>query len=180
MHRLFAAIALPELAADALAQLQSGLEGARWRPPDNFHLTLRFIGEIDRHGVEDVHSALLGVDAPAFDLSLSGCGFFGEAKPRALWVGVAPNPPLARLQAKVVSALSRAGYAGEKRKFSPHVTLAYLNGASQDATARLAASHNLFAFGPFPVAEFHLYESRPGRDGGSYDILESYGLSSSR
>ncbi len=180
MHRLFAAIALPEIASDALTQLQSGLEGARWVPMENFHLTLQFIGETDRHGLADVHSALASVSAPGFDLALSGCGYFGDVKPRAVWVGVAPNPPLAHLQAKVAGALARAGFAGEKRKFAPHVTLGYLNGAAQGAVARHCAGHNLFSFGPFPVDEFHLYESHLGGEASHYEALETYPLSSSR
>lgn len=174
MHRLFTALSLPEIAADALAQLQSGVDGARWVAPENFHLTLQFIGETDRHGLADVHSALQGVTAPAFDLALSGCGFFGESKPRALWVGAAANPALAHLQAKLATALGRAGFPGEKRKFIPHVTLAYLNGAAPAAVAAFAAGHGLFSFGPFPVAEFHLFQSHLGGEGSHYEILESY------
>jgi 2'-5' RNA ligase len=176
MFRLFTALSLPEVAGDALSQLQSGVDGARWVASQNFHLTLQFIGEADRHGLEDVHSALRGLSAPAFDLSLSGCGFFGETKPRALWVGAAANPALVHLQNKVVTALARAGFPGEKRKFVPHVTLAYLNGAAPGAVAAFAASHGLFSFGPFPVGEFHLYQSHPGGEGSHYEILESYWL----
>lgn len=176
MYRLFTALALPEIASDALAQLQSGVDGARWIASDNFHLTLQFIGEVDRHGLADVNSALQGAAAPSFDLTLSGCGFFGESKPRALWVGVAANPALNHLQAKLVTALSRAGFPGEKRKFVPHVTLAYLNGAAPAAVASFAASHGLFSFGPFPVGEFHLYQSHLGGEGSHYEILESYYL----
>lgn len=176
MYRLFTALSLPEVAADALAQLQSGVDGARWVAPENFHLTLQFMGETDKHGLADIHSALQGVSAPAFDLTLSGCGFFGESKPRALWVGTAANPALGHLQAKVATALGRAGFPGEKRKFSPHVTLAYLNGAAPTAVASFAASHGLFSFGPFPVGEFHLYLSHLGGEGSHYEILDSYPL----
>lgn len=180
MHRLFTAVSLPEIAADALAQLQSGVDGARWTPAENFHLSLHFIGETDRHGLADIHSALQGVSAPAFDLTLSGCGFFGESRPRALWVGTAPNTGLTRLQSKVATALGRAGFSGEKRKFVPHVTLAYLNGAAPDAAASFSASHGLFSFGPFPVGEFHLFESHLGGEGSHYEIVESYFLTPSR
>jgi 2'-5' RNA ligase len=178
--RLFVALALPEIVADALGQLQSGLPGARWRPEDNLHLTLHFIGEVDRHGLFDIHSALSGIEAPGFDMRLSGCGFFGKDKPRTLWVGVEPAPALVHLQTKIGTALGRVGFPTEKRKFTPHVTLAYLNGASQDKTARFCASHSLFACGPIPVEEFHLFRSQPGGEATHYDILESYSLSFSR
>ena len=109
MYRLFTAIALPEIAEDSLSQLQSGLDGARWVPEGNFHLTLQFIGDADRHGLEDVHSALVQASAPGFDVALSACGYFGDAKPRAVWAGVAPNPGLHHLQSKVATALARRG-----------------------------------------------------------------------
>lgn len=178
MYRLFAALSLPELAADALGQLQTGLRGARWRSEESLHLTLQFIGEADRHGLDEIHSALSGIDAPAFDLTLSGCGFFGDRKPRALWAGVASNPALVHLQAKTVTALTRAGFSGEKRKFAPHVTLAYLDGVSPEGAAQFAAMHSLFSFGPFPVCEFHLFESHLGGDEAHYEIVASYPLRS--
>lgn len=176
MIRLFVALSLPEIAMDALSQLQSGVDGARWVPPENFHLTLQFIGEVDRHGLADAHSALTSVFAPSFPMTLSGCGFFGDVKPRALWAGVAASPPLIHLQSKVATALARAGFSGEKRKFAPHVTLAYLNGASQVAAAAYCAGHGLFSFGPFPVADFHLFESHTGGEASHYEILETFHL----
>lgn len=176
MHRLFVAVSLPEIVADALTQLQSGLNGARWLPEENFHLTLAFVGEVDRHGLNEIASALDAISAPRFDLRLTGCDFFGDRKPRAAWVGAAPNPPLSHLQSKVGVALSRAGFTLEKRKFVPHVTLGYLAGVTQDAAAAWCASHGLFSVGPFPVAEFHLYESRLGGDSAHYEIIESYAL----
>ncbi|WP_089411407.1 RNA 2',3'-cyclic phosphodiesterase [Amphiplicatus metriothermophilus] len=180
MYRLFVALSLPEVVADALAQLQTGLEGARWRPDEAFHLTLQFIGDADRHGLEDIHASLSGVAAPGFDLTLSGCGFFGDRRPHVLWAGVAASAPLAHLQSKVANALARAGYPGDRRKFAPHVTLAYLSGVSREAVARFCAMHGLFACGPFPVEEFHLYESRLGGDASHYEILETYPLAPSR
>jgi len=176
MYRLFVAISLPEVVADALTQLQSGLRGARWLPDDNFHLTLGFIGEVDRHGFNDIAGALGAIAAPRFEMRLSGCGFFGDKKPRALWVGAAANPALAHLQSKVATALSRSGFPLDKRKFSPHVTLAYLHGVTQDAAAQYCASHGLFSVGPFPVTDFHLYESHLGSEGAHYEIVESFEL----
>lgn len=176
MHRLFVAIALPEEVAGALARLQSGMRGARWIREDNFHLTLAFIGEVDRHGLNEIASALGGVSAPAFDLRFKGCGFFGDRKPRALWVGADANPQLAHLQSKVEVALMRAGLPLEKRKFTPHVTLAYLNGAAPDAVAGFCAVNGLFSAGPFPVSEFHLFESHLGSEAAHYEIVASYAL----
>ena len=180
MHRLFVALSLPEVVADALSQLQSGVDGARWRPVENFHLTLQFIGDVDRHGLDDVANALSGVSAPLFQLTLAGCDFFGGKRPRALWTGVKPAPELEHLQVKVEHALRRFGLPLENRKFVPHVTLAYLKTTTQDEAMRYAASHSLFSCGPFPVREFHLYASHLGGDASHYEILETYALSSSR
>lgn len=180
MHRLFVALEIPEIVADALSTLQYGVEGARWRPVDNFHLTLAFIGETDRHGFEDAVNALSMIDLPAFELRLSGIGYFGDTKPNALWGGVKASPELTHLQAKVETALRRSGFPLEKRKFAPHVTLAYLRGASQDSVMQFCAMHGLFSCGPFPVNEFHLYSSRLGNKASAYEIEASYSLSSSR
>lgn len=179
MHRLFVAITFPEVVIDSLMQLQSGLDGARWRDADSLHLTLQFIGDADRHGLEEIHSALSIISAPRFDLTLTGCGYFGDRKPHAVWAGVAANPALGHLQAKVATALKRAGFAGEKRKFMPHVTLAYLSGVTQEAAEKFCAMHGLYSCGPFPVAEFALVESHLGRSGSHYETLETYPLSSS-
>jgi len=178
MHRLFIALSLPEDVAAHLATVQTGLRGARWLPEENFHLTLAFLGATDRHGLADIASALGAVSAPRFDLRLSGCGFFGDRKPRALWVGAAANPALSHLQAKISVAAKRAGFAEEARKFTPHVTLAYLNGAPPDAVAAYCAVNGLFSARPFRVSEFHLFESHLGSEGAHYEILASYPLSS--
>ncbi len=178
MHRLFVAIAPPPAIVDALVDLQTGMRGARWIPDDNFHLTLAFIGETDRHGLAEAASALSGVAAPAFDLKLSGCGYFGDRKPRALWAGATATPALSHLHSKVDVALRRSGFLDEKRKFIPHVTLAYLHGAAKEDAELFCAVHGLFAAGPFPVDEFHLFESHLGSEAAHYEVVSSYSLSS--
>ncbi|MEM8771720.1 MAG: RNA 2',3'-cyclic phosphodiesterase [Pseudomonadota bacterium] len=180
MPRLFVSLSLPEIVADALTFLQSGVEGARWRPEENFHLTLAFIGETDRHGFENAIDALSAVDAPTFEISLAGAGFFGDKKPRALWAGVEPSDALNHLQAKVEQVLRRAGFDLERRKFTPHVTLAYLKNIPQPVAAQYCAEHGLFSCGPFPVEAFHLYSSQLGGEASHYEIEASYSLSSSR
>ena len=180
MHRLFVALEIPEIVADALTVLQSGVEGARWVKPENFHLTLAFIGGADRHGYSAALECLAKVEAPAFDLRLSRIGLFGDKKPHALWAGVEPSQALAHLQAKVETALRREGFDLEKRKFKPHVTLAYLKNVPSDAAALYAAQHGLFSCGPFPVDAFHLFSSELGGEGAHYAIEASYALSSSR
>ena len=180
MPRLFVALSLPEIVADALTQLQYGVDGARWRPAENFHLTLAFIGETDRHGFNNAIEALSKVDTPAFEMTLAGLGFFGDRKPRALWAGTAPNEALHHLQTKVETALRRTGFDLERRKFTPHVTLAYLKNVPQPVAAQYCAEHGLFSCGPFPVEAFHLYSSQLGGEASHYEIEASYSLSFSR
>ena len=180
MPRLFAGLAMPDPVVEALSALQSGVEGARWRPLENFHLTLAFIGETDRHGFADAVDALAEIEAPAFDLKLSSIGSFGERPPRALWAGAAPIPALMHLQSKVETALRRKGFDLEKRKFIPHVTLAYLKGARREDVERYAMQQSLFSTDPFTVEAFHLYSSQLGAAASHYEIEASYSLSSSR
>ncbi len=180
MPRLFVALDLPEIVADALTQIQYGVDGARWRPVENFHVTLAFIGEADRHDFASALDALSTIDAPAFEMRLKGAGFFGDKRPSSLWAGVEASNALDHLQSKVETALRRSGFELERRKFTPHVTLAYLKGATREAAAQYCAEHGLFSCGPFPVEEFHLYSSRLGGEASHYEIEASYALSSSR
>ena len=175
--RLFVGLDLPEAVGDDLLDLQSGPHGARWVPFDNFHLTLVFVGEVDRHGCEELDAALSHVDAPAFDMTLSGAGFYGDDRPHALWAGVAPSPALVHLQAKVEHAARRAGLKPDSRRFHPHVKLAYLKAVGPDAAAAWSAAHGLFSSGPFRVDAFHLFESRLGSEGAVYESLARYPLS---
>jgi len=180
MPRLFVALDIPEIVADALSTLQYGVDGARWRPLENFHLTLGFIGETDRHGLADAHQALAGIAAPAFEMRLAGLDFFGGKNPRTLWAGVGASPGLEHLQAKIEVALRRNGFDLEKRKFVPHVTLAYLKNVSRETIMQYCAGHGLFSCGPFPVKAYHLYSSQLGGEASHYEIEVSYSLSSSR
>jgi 2'-5' RNA ligase len=177
MIRLFVALALPPSTIDALVGLGEGVPGARWLRDDQMHLTLRFIGEVDRAAFEDVVHALGEVEADAFELALAGVGHFPpRGAPKVLWAGVRQNPALNLLQSRIESALGRAGLKPEGRNFSAHITLARLNGAPVERVQAYLARHALFAEPPFMVEAFHLYSSRLGRDGSLYSIEASYPL----
>lgn len=180
MFRVFVALSLPEVVADSLTPMQFGLDGARWRGPDQFHITLQFIGSVNKHGLDDVANALDGVTGAALKLTLSGCDFFGDKRPHSVWAGVAKSEGLLLLQAKIENRLRQFGVSVENRKFIPHVTLAYLRGTSQAETATYCARHNLYSCGPFPVNAFHLYQSHLGNEASHYELLETYPLSFSR
>ncbi len=176
MKRLFVAIEIPGHIKDQLSALQAGVPGARWRPAENFHLTLRFIGEVDRHQERDIKASLAQVEVPAFDLKLEGTGQFGKDRPHTLWLGVAQNPALLHLASKVETAVQRAGLEPERRKYSPHVTLAYLKNPSVIDLNSYIADHAAFTSEPFSVNEFILYQSRMGKGGSHYIKNEEYPL----
>lgn len=178
MFRLFVGIALPEPVRDRLAGLAGGLPGARWVDADNLHVTLRFIGEVGRDGADDIHHALARIRAPAFELGLSGVGCFGSGrKVRALWAGIGRDARLAHLQEKVESAVVRAGFAAERRKFTPHVTLARFKGGTDGARIGAFLERNGdLAESPFPVRAFTLFRSHLGREGAHYEALVEYEL----
>src|SRR5215468_1617102 len=122
--RLFVGLALPEDVRWQLSLLCSGLPNVRWAPADNFHVTLRFIGEVDGGVMQDIDASLVGIRAPGFEMSLAGVGFFGNGSNiRVVWAGVDKSPPLQHLRDKVESAVVRAGLPPERQKFNPHITL---------------------------------------------------------
>lgn len=174
--RLFVALDLPDFVKTELTALCTGLPEVRWTPPEQLHLTLAFIGEVDGNTFLDIREALAEIEAPVFSLSLSGLGFFPpRGAPRVLWAGVAANPALNQMQKKVVSCLHRSGMTLEKRKFSPHITLARLHEANSKLERWLAA-RALLRLGPFPVESFALYSSILGRKGATHILEAEYDL----
>ena len=174
--RLFVAIAVPQPVAEQLLTIQAGVPGARWSSREQLHLTLRFIGEMDGRDAASIDDALAAIGAPKFTLQLKGVGEFGGKMPRALWAGVAPNEALAHLRRKIEAALQRIGLEAEKRKFTPHVTLAYLKSAPRERVMDFVIEHALYASVPFEVAEFVLYSSQLTSDGSVYVPERTYSL----
>jgi 2'-5' RNA ligase len=132
MPRLFTGIEIPPPIAQGLSMLRGGVPGARWIEPANYHMTLRYIGDIDGATARDVLQILGGVRRRAFDLVLNRLDQFGGRKPRAVFAGASPTPALTELQAEIERLLQRIGLPPEQRKYSPHVTLARL----RDSTAQ--------------------------------------------
>jgi 2'-5' RNA ligase len=160
MYRLFVAIDLPEEVRQALARVSCDVPGARWIEPEQIHLTLRFIGEVDGAAFRDVAGSLDEVAARNFPLVVRGVGHFPpRGEPRVLWAGVEKSDALVELRNRVESAVVRAGIEPEGRKFSPHVTLARLKGTPERAVGSFLALNGLLRCDPFRVREFHLYSS---------------------
>jgi 2'-5' RNA ligase len=178
MLRLFVGIEFPPELKLRLSLLQSGVAGARWIDPGNFHLTLRFIGEVSEAVAADVDEALLRLKARRFSLQLAGVGIFGSDKLRTLWVGIERDPALATLQGKIELALIRAGLPPEPRKFSPHVTLARLRAPKSGDIQQFLAANAQFRAEPLPVERFSLIASYPTKAGSVYEDQADYELHS--
>jgi 2'-5' RNA ligase len=177
MIRLFVAIDVPDAARRDMTALCNGVPGAKWVLPEQMHLTLRFIGEVDGAMGRDVASALSEIVAPAFQLGLAGVGSFGARRAaRVLWVGVQPCPEVMRLQAKIETALQRIGLAPERRKFHPHITLARLNGAPEQRVAEYLRAHSAFATPAFEAENFVLYSSFLSQGGALHLVEAGYKL----
>lgn len=176
MPRLFTAIEIPADVAQMLTFLRGGLPGARWIDTENYHLTLRFIGDIDVTVAQDVASILDRVNRSSFELRLDGLSSFGGRKPRALVANVAPSQSLLELQAELDRLMQRVGLPPEGRKYTPHVTLARLRDSSSRQVAEYLSERGYFRSASFRVERFVLYSSRASVGGGPYVVEEAYPL----
>lgn len=176
MPRLFTALEIPRDAALSLSLLRGGLPGARWQEVENYHITLRFIGDIEGHIADEIANALDRVRRPSFTLTLSGVDAFGSKKPHSIYAGVAPSAELLALQAEIERICQRLGLPADPRKFVPHVTLARLRNASDGDVARYLAGRGNFVTMPFTVARFVLMSSRDSVGGGPYVVEEAWPL----
>lgn len=175
--RLFVALDLPQEVKVRLAAMCGGIPGVRWVPPENYHLTLRFIGEVPGYMAEELDIALANIRAKPFELSLSGLGTFEKAgRVQSLHVVAGRTPGLAHLQAKIETALQRAGLPPERKKFAPHVTIARTDGAAVPKLAGFVQAHNLFRTEPVMVEHFVLFSSRLGKEQAVYTPEVEYAL----
>jgi 2'-5' RNA ligase len=177
MPRLFTGLEIPQDVAFALSLKRGGLSGARWIDPDNYHITLRFIGDVDGRTAGEVFDALERLaDSEAFSIRLSHLGTFGGDKPRALYAGVEATPALTHLQTAQERVLQRLGLEPEGRKFVPHVTLARLRGCGPMEVAQFIAAAGRFTALEFPVRRFVLFSSKDSVGGGPYLVEQAYRL----
>lgn len=176
MPRLFTALEIPQSAAMSLSLLRGGVPGARWIDRENFHITLRFIGDVDHRTADEVAEALDRIRRQQFMLTLSGTGFFGNKKPHSIWAGVQPVSELNTLNGDLERLCQRMGLPAEPRKFTPHVTLARLKNARVDDVVHYLTGRGDFQALPFLVTKFVLMSSRDSVGGGPYVVEEEYPL----
>jgi 2'-5' RNA ligase len=176
MHRLFVAVRPPEPIRDLLIDAMDDSADFRWQEDEQLHLTLRFIGEVERPAANDVADALSRVRAEPMQLRIAGVGRFEQRNSGALWAGVEPRAPLTTLAAKVERACVSAGLEPERRAFHPHITLARWKGRRTREVADFIERNAGLVSEPFEVTEFLLFESRLSRHGAHYEDVARYPL----
>ena len=176
MHRLFLAIRPPEKVRDLLIDAMDDSPALRWVGDEQLHLTLRFIGEVERPLANDIVAALQDIRSPGFELRVSGIGKFQRRSGGALWAGVEPKEPVTVLAGKVERTLQQVGLEPEHRAFSPHITLARWNRGSAEAVEGFLRQNSNLRSEPFPVDRFILFESHLSRHGPHYEGVAAFPL----
>ena len=178
MPRLFTGLELPETVVSQMALARGGLFGARWLEPEDYHVTLRFVGDVDARTAHDIADTLGDIRRPAAEVRFDGLSWFGGDKPRAIVARVKADTGLIELQAEQERRLRRVGLPPETRKFTPHVTLARLRRVRPPAVADYLASRGALTVEAFTAARFVLYSAREGSGGGPYVVEAAYPLGS--
>jgi RNA 2',3'-cyclic 3'-phosphodiesterase len=176
MPRLFTGLELPEAVVGQLALQRGGVVGARWLEPEDYHITLRFVGDVDGGVARDIADTLGDIRRPKAPVRFEELSWFGGDKPRAIVAKVKPEPALMDLQAEQERRLRRIGVEPETRKYTPHVTLARLRGVGQASVASYLAERGAPFTGSFDAERFVLYSAREGSGGGPYVVEAAYPL----
>lgn len=176
MHRLFVAIRPPEDIRDLLIDAMDDSPDFRWQNDEQLHLTLRFVGEVDRPLADDLAAALAKIHAEPFELRVAGVGRFEQRSAGALWAGVEPKAPVAALATKIERVCQQVGLAPEHRAFFPHITLARWKGRRSREVGDFLERERALRSDPFEVTDFTLFESRLSRHGAHYQAAATYSL----
>ncbi len=174
MPRLFTGLQIPQSHADRLMMLRGDIVTARWIAPENYHLTLRFLGDVSRHTADDFRTRLQEIESEPFSLSIRGVGHFGSKRAHALWAAIEPCEELNELHRAHERAAIEVGLEPEPRKFTPHITLARLSRTRPSTIAPFLADYADFRLEPFEVRETALFSARPSTGGGPYVVEELF------
>jgi 2'-5' RNA ligase len=167
--RLFIAIPLPDSVIQQLIDLQQPIDGVRWQNHNQFHITLKFLGETDPGRVPHLMQSLDNIDLPVFSITLSGFGYFPEGKqPRVLWTAIKRNESLVKLHKAVEEVCTGLGFETENRPFKPHITIARVDGTPKRDVMSFIDQYKKFSIPGVTVDEFVLYESKLHREGAKY------------
>lgn len=177
MPRLFLAIDPPPAVADAIADLRSETLDGRWTDPEQYHLTLRFIGDVAEEKIPDLRDAAAPENAAPFELAPRGLGVFPTRRnPSVVWVDLEDQPALFELQEQMENRLVAAGLEPEDRPFTPHITVARVRHLDAETVHRFLREHEEFDAPAFRVSSYYLYDSELHPDGARHTRLETYSL----
>lgn len=177
MPRLFVAVDLPPECTAKLQTLQTSDLDARWTAPDQYHITLRFVGDADTDQTEQIRSRLEDIDLPSFQIGGEGLDVFPSMrKPRVLVVHVNEEPGLMTLQERIDEIVVTMGFDEERNPFNPHITIGRLKNSSPRDVRTYLHRHREYKIEPFTAEQFRLYESKLGSDGAVHRVLQHYSL----
>jgi 2'-5' RNA ligase len=176
VHRLFIGIRPPNVIRDLLIDAMDDSADFRWQDEDQLHLTLRFIGEVERPIANDVADALGRIHAAPLELSIAGVGRFEQRNQGTLWAAVEPKPLVAALAAKVERVCQSVGLEPERRAFHPHITLARWKGRRTREVEDFLKRKASLSSESFVIDAFSLFESQLSRHGAHYEEVARYPL----
>ena len=176
MPRLFTALEVPRVVANGLSLLKGGLPGSRWVDPENYHVTLRFIGDVDPRQADDLADAFDHITARPIQLKVGGLSVFGSKKPHALIALVESQLELISIHSDIERLCQRLGLPADTRRFIPHITLARLKNTTPEEAALHLSQRGLVTVPEFAAARFVLMSSRGSVGGGPYAIEAVYPL----
>lgn len=180
--RLFVAVNFPAPVRRALARLSAELEAldlpVRWVEAYSYHLTLRWLGDVDERARDIAAAAMreVAADAVAFEVGFGALGAFpSPRRPRVIWVAVEADPRLRLLRGELERSFARRGLGRDARSFRPHVTLGRARRDAHPGAFRpfAAAPADRGVAARFPVFSLDLMRSAPGPAGARYDLLAS-------
>lgn len=182
MKRLFVGVSLPEVVRSSLEALQEDIRGFHWVAPENHHLTLKFIGDVDAELQDEIERSLGELHTEPFILPVESVGAFPtQGRPFVVWAGLGNgHPRLFGLQKNVEDRLFQLGIEPERHRYTPHLTLARCKEASPEAVRQFVKKHRDFTAPPFKVESFILYSSIPKQGGSFYRVEKEWRLTSGR
>lgn len=176
MPRLFSALEVPPIIAKQLASLRGGLPGARFIDVENYHITLRFYGDVENLLADSIVQGLDQIKCPRLNLEIAGIDVFGARKPHSLVAKIKPHPNLISLQAAIDYQALKRGIARDRKKFAPHITIARFNNVKKADLLSYLTQHSYFSCSAFQVSRFVLMSSRASLGGGPYIIEDHWPL----
>ncbi|MGM0377704.1 MAG: RNA 2',3'-cyclic phosphodiesterase [Bacteroidota bacterium] len=159
-------------------QNRQGAARIKWNPVHQWHLTLKFIGDVEEKELDALRKSLRDVlsDFPPGDVVFEGSGFFGHPDvPKVIWAGVRPDDYLDRLKRKVEEGTSVLDLPYDDRPFRPHLTLGRIKNIKDPALLTREVEKNKETFwGEEPVDHVTLFKSKLTSKGPVYSVIEQF------